>query len=278
MENIEKCLHEIADDLMRNGNMPYFKGLYYGKLGIAIFLYNYYRYTGNSKYEDFASGLLDEVAPLLFDKTLPINYPYGLCGIGAGIEYLVQNGYIDSDTDEILEEFDSAVSGYLSYSLQLTSLNQIFGVGEYLYFRMVQSKKREMLGKLADIVMKLIELQFMREQERSAGAYLFLNRLKDHSENAGLLLDKYFSDYNQVGNCMLKSSRNFNIHDLMTDISTGYIQDKASKEDAISLLLKNLNTDSPGFFEGKAGIGMILLFLSGNTDSNWIRLYVPTEF
>jgi hypothetical protein len=272
MENIEKCLHKIADDLTHSDNIPYFNGLFYGKTGIALFLYNYYKYTKNRKYEDFASNLLDMVVPHLLNKMIPINYPYGLCGIGAGIEYLVQNGFIGADTDDILSDYDSIVSHYLSHPILLSSLNQIFGIGKYLSFRMMKSKKKEMLKDLIENVMKLIEFQFLREPVCSSDTYLFLNMLKNHSENAEFLLDKYFSDYNQMENPRINSNSDFNIHDIIINIATGHINDKKFKEEAITLLLKNSNTDNLGFLEGKAGIGMILLSLSGKIDSNWVQL------
>ena len=48
----------------------------------------------------------------------PINYKHGLAGIGATIEYLVQEGYIEADTDDIPENIDD----------RLFSLNDLFQI------------------------------------------------------------------------------------------------------------------------------------------------------
>jgi len=83
-------------------------GLYHGKMGIVLFFAHYSRYTGNPLYHEFAEELLDEVCEEIHTG-LPVNFEYGLCGIGWGIEYLLQNGFMEGDSDEILAELDIQV-------------------------------------------------------------------------------------------------------------------------------------------------------------------------
>ena len=83
-------------------------GLFHGRMGIVLFFAHYARVTQNKQYEDFAEILLDEIYEEIH-WDLPINLENGLCGIGWGIEYLVQNGFMKGNTDEILADIDRKV-------------------------------------------------------------------------------------------------------------------------------------------------------------------------
>ena len=82
--------------------------LFHGKMGIVLFFFELARASQNVAYEGLASNLLDEI----YDEIhydLPINLENGLCGIGWGMEYLVQHGFMEGDTDEILADIDQKV-------------------------------------------------------------------------------------------------------------------------------------------------------------------------
>lgn len=83
-------------------------GLFHGRMGIILFFAHYARATQSKHYEDFAGCLLDELYEEIHED-LPVNLENGLCGIGWGIEYLVQHGFMEGDTDEILADIDRKV-------------------------------------------------------------------------------------------------------------------------------------------------------------------------
>lgn len=101
-------LERIANHLIIQTSAMDDVGLYYGKMGIVLFFAHYARYTGCSVYEDFADELLGEVIENISDE-LPINMRTGLCGIGWGIEYLIQNHFMEGNSDEILSELDEKI-------------------------------------------------------------------------------------------------------------------------------------------------------------------------
>jgi lantibiotic modifying enzyme len=84
------------------------QGLLNGNIGIAIFLYHVSRVIQNSGTEEMADNLLDKIFASLA-TTAPSDFGNGLAGIGWGIEYLVQNGFAECNTDEILDEVDTKV-------------------------------------------------------------------------------------------------------------------------------------------------------------------------
>ena len=104
-------LERIANHLIINSSFLDDLGLFHGKMGIVIFFYHYSRYTNNPIYEEFAGELLDEVYEDIH-RGMSFDFENGLCGIGWGIEYLLQNGYIEGDSDEILEDIDRKIMEY----------------------------------------------------------------------------------------------------------------------------------------------------------------------
>ena len=80
-------------------------GLLNVKMGISIFFYHLARKTGNTIYEDYAGELIDEIYEDI-NLNAPLDFANGLAGIGWGIEYLVQNHFIEADADDVFGEID----------------------------------------------------------------------------------------------------------------------------------------------------------------------------
>lgn len=101
-------LKQIADHHLLRGLFCQEIGLWEGKAGMSLFFFLLSRYTGNRWYEEFAGELLDDVCSNL-SLHCPITFADGLCGIGWTVEFLKKEGFIEGDTDEILEEVDRQV-------------------------------------------------------------------------------------------------------------------------------------------------------------------------
>jgi len=126
----------ITNALLLNASFIDNIGLMHGKAGISIYFYRLARATGNQIYEDYAGELIDEIYEEITDGT-PWNFENGLAGIGWGIEYLVQNGFIEADTNEVLEEFDHRLFRQLIYNTpaNIGLLNGLLGIGFYFLMR-----------------------------------------------------------------------------------------------------------------------------------------------
>ena len=106
-------------------------------MGIVIFFYHYNRYTDNKIFEDFAGELLDEIFEEINSNT-PINFADGLTGIGWGIEYLLQNKFVNADSDEVLTEIDDTIFRNSHYRpFLLDSGKDLFGYGLYYISRIL---------------------------------------------------------------------------------------------------------------------------------------------
>jgi hypothetical protein len=122
----------ITNTLLLNGSFIDNLGLMHGKMGIAIYFFHLARETKNQIYEDYAGELIDEIYDEI-DTNTPCDFENGLAGIGWGIEYLVQNGFIAADTDEALEAIDNHL--YPVKFQEIGLLKGLIGQGAYFLMR-----------------------------------------------------------------------------------------------------------------------------------------------
>lgn len=105
MSQKPELLNRIIHHLILNASFTRNLGLLDGKMGICIFFYLYARQTGSKLYEELGGYLLDEIYKEIA-QSASIGFAKGLCGIAWGIEYLIQNNFVEADRDEVLEELD----------------------------------------------------------------------------------------------------------------------------------------------------------------------------
>lgn len=86
-------------------------GLYHGKMGIVISLCHYARFKQKTIYDDFAGELLDEVCSSINAGT-SADFENGLSGIGWGIEYLLQNQFMEGDSNMVLRNINEHIMKY----------------------------------------------------------------------------------------------------------------------------------------------------------------------
>lgn len=82
--------------------------LFHGKMGVVVFFFHYARFTGNLIYEDFAGELIDEIYAEI-DTGVSDTFEHGLCGIAWGIEYLIQRGFVEGDSNTVLAILDQQI-------------------------------------------------------------------------------------------------------------------------------------------------------------------------
>jgi len=163
-QTIDSRLQRIANVLLLNASFIDNLGLLNGKMGIAIFFYQYARYTGNEVYERYAGELIDEIYEEISLAT-PIDFANGLTGIGWGIEYLVHKGFVEADTDEALREIDNSVyQSFIWSPLSIQDQNSLFGFGFYCLARLKDSTSND--DNLETLKKKQLLIYLMDECER----------------------------------------------------------------------------------------------------------------
>lgn len=101
----EKLLNHLV---LHANDQPSAIGLLHGKMGIAITLAHYARIRRQHKLEFAADFLIEDILCRL-SKTTSIDFSSGLSGIGWGIEYLIQQGYLKGCGADILAEIDAKI-------------------------------------------------------------------------------------------------------------------------------------------------------------------------
>lgn len=141
--NIREQLTSISDYLIIHASTLTDIGLYRGKMGIVLFFCQYARYLQNPLYEDFASLLLEEIQEEMH-VLLPITFDDGLCGIGWGIEYLIQHDFMEADSDEILSVVDEKIMERDIRRISDSSLaTGLAGIIEYVSVRLATPKREK---------------------------------------------------------------------------------------------------------------------------------------
>ena len=142
-EQNKSYLQRISNILMLNGGFLDNPGLYTGDMGLVLFFFRYARTTKNMLYAEYGFDLIEKVQNNIHQET-PINYKEGLAGIGSAIEYLVQNGFVEAATDEILEDFDDRM--FSVREMSRLSLEVVESIAYYAKWRMSgNSSKKEFL-------------------------------------------------------------------------------------------------------------------------------------
>jgi hypothetical protein len=106
----EVTIRKLVDYLLLNACSINSSGLYNGKAGIAWALFEVARYLQDEYIEEQAFDLLQEA---LISKTDDIGFENGLGGIGHVLIYLIKDGFIDADFDELFgEKYEKILSGF----------------------------------------------------------------------------------------------------------------------------------------------------------------------
>ena len=159
---MEQTLQYISKIIIQRGISVSSPGLLCGKMGLAVFFFHYARFTGDSSFEDRAISLIDCIQEQILQQH-DMDYANGLAGIGAGIEYLVQTGFVDVDTDEILEEIDQRIFQGIVFQTP-TDIVALVGLGHYLLFRIHNAASSEHNISTLNNKMLLIHLVDLLEQ------------------------------------------------------------------------------------------------------------------
>lgn len=99
--NNETTIRKIIDELLLNIDSISSSGLYNGKAGVALALFEAAKYLQDKEIEDKAFDFLQEA--LIRNKN-DYSFENGLSGVGYVLIYLITNKFIDADFDEIFKE------------------------------------------------------------------------------------------------------------------------------------------------------------------------------
>ena len=176
-----KTIEDIRRHLMLYGSFIEDLGLLDGKTGIAVFFFNYSRFTRQTFYSDFAYDLIDEIYHGL-SSSYSIDFDRGLCGIGWALEYLIANRFVKTDSGDILEDFDDIIMQRDIRKIDDSSIETgVKGIAHYFAARYARKKNKkipaEYLYELTDSLAKTPDRESLALQNR-------LRAIMRHQESA----------------------------------------------------------------------------------------------
>lgn len=101
----------IVHYLLLNSAFENNVSLFSGQMGIALSLSEYSRFMDNSIVLDFVEYSLDCIIEKI-ERKMNYSFSDGLSGIGWGMEYLIQNNFVEGESVEVCEEIDQKIMEY----------------------------------------------------------------------------------------------------------------------------------------------------------------------
>ena len=269
---MEQTLKYISETLKQKGVTVSSPGLMHGKMGIAIFFFHYALFTGNTLFEEYAMELIERLQEQVSQEH-GYNYAEGLAGIGAGIEYLAQNKFVEAETDEVLRDYDMLIFHTTVYGdhSDVTLLSGLAGTGRYLLFRIARHSCNNNSVHIPTLNNKMLLIHITDYFERRIPS-LKANELDD--------VYNFLIAMNQANIYPVKTKRLLKIFSF--DNTETLIQQSQRKiemlfGDKISGLSsgnqeKKLSKFSSGLYGGLAGIGLYLLSKLDKRHEKWMNL------
>lgn len=134
---MDTLIRKIANTIVANLQNTSTLGLFNGEVGIALFLYQYARFSKQNLYEEVADELVEDVYAKI-NKGMGSDLKNGFSGIGLGIKYLIDEKLLEGEIDEILSEIDETLleNAAKVFRNELAMPNPVFSTGIYLHARL----------------------------------------------------------------------------------------------------------------------------------------------
>jgi hypothetical protein len=284
-------LKKLVDYVVLNSFACNSTGLYNGKAGLSLCLFESSRYLKDEKIEEIAFDLIQEA---LLSKNSDVSFENGLSGIGYTLLYLLEQNYFEADFEELFSDFHQKIIDWVDTQPKEDALVNNMKMLYYLHKhnQIKPNKKQEHrinywlytveerligdLEKLKDLHIK-INIEILKKNLRSYfdlcnGIDKKVNidickrykeairfRLTALSQDKENILINYFSLEQKID---YLSKYNFNksseyLNNLTTCKETLYKRNSNIEES----ILKSINTHQ-NKFGFKTGVGRLVLFES----------------
>lgn len=131
-EEKEDLLLHIVRHLIINTDFLSNLGIFHGKMGVVLFFFHYLNIFKNEIIEEYLEYLLQDICQSVHTN-IPVDFANGICGIGWGINFLLENRYIDGDPNVVLRNFDKKImEKNIKYINDFTFDTGIMGIACYV--------------------------------------------------------------------------------------------------------------------------------------------------
>ena len=267
---ISKHLTDISAILSLYGESVSEAGLLHGKIGNAIFFSHYASFTCEEKFNQLANELIEEGNNQILltytldndDEIVAFNYENGLSGIGIGIEYLVKQGFMEADLDDVLDDMDMLLSKRITGKTMPVSL--MLDIGHYFLARLsnTQTAKKDFFIQVMELVLHYFNNYLKINPLQIPEIFKFLNELSKQYTHTVLssLLNRQFD---------LIKPKTMKIEERHIVLYNNVIEDLLNQSG------KNIfcyNMEMGGLINGYAGLGLSLLSMLDARNNSWLNL------
>ena len=199
----QRALHKLIVDSIGMSDI----GLFDGKMGIILSLITYSRKTKHKAIEEVADFLMNQVLNNMTNIS-PLSFSNGLTGIGWGIEYLIQNGYVPGCGADICTEIDKKL---MSCDIRrVDDLSLEHGIYGWLHYIVAHIQGANRCGKQVFDRMYIIDLisKINEYSENNATSEEFSNLQAMFREVLNGATDVYKFPLEEIVNTDIKFSLN----------------------------------------------------------------------
>jgi len=147
-KTIEDKIKEIANAIIRSDCLKDGYGLLGGSQGVVIFLYNYFQYSKEEIYKEFADKLVLDILKIA-KRESAFSLCNGHLGILWGLVYLNKIGFIDCDVNEVFDNRLIHISDEIEPAFDRYGYDFLHGGLGYLFFlQEIEHKNKQVLDNI----------------------------------------------------------------------------------------------------------------------------------
>ena len=139
---ILSCLEQSIHEIIVNAGFNSHLGLYDGKMGISLLLHYYNRFIQNNEVEEYANHLINEVFTAIAEEN-SFNLIPDITNIAWTICHLTEQGFIESDLNEIFEDMDSFLWPSSESTCKFISIQNLADIGIYILKRIKIDRSKD---------------------------------------------------------------------------------------------------------------------------------------
>lgn len=221
-------IHKLIDYALLNAYSVNSTGLYNGKAGLSLCLFEVAKMLTNEFIEKHAFELLQEA---LLSKNEDISFENGLAGIGFTLLYLINNQFIEGDFEELFQDqFTKILADINKTDFQSDSVILLLPVVYLLHVANIRKKSNtntEYIKKIIDCAGESLHTKFLDfdTQQKGISKFLVLNTYQTY------LKVVCTCGYNHISTSLLNTYCNlYTAGKIASNFTTGYYMNLVAKQ------------------------------------------------
>jgi len=161
MKEIQK---KITDKLLLSEINRYPVSLLHGKMGLSIYFFQMSKNETKPEYQSIAEQLLEQILQHDLSPNHSIDVEEGLAGVGLGVTWLIKNGFVEGDLNEILETIDDIIFRRIAFQENQFhfSSTKLLGLTGYLIIRQKEQTDTNMRTVYQDLIIKAMNMLYAK--------------------------------------------------------------------------------------------------------------------